>query len=375
MMRWVGVMSGTSLDGVDVAVVETEGRGERPRGWRLTAFRTEPYETAVRSRIAAAITSGSSAAICALDFELGARIGAAVLRALAAASLEPGDIEAIGSHGQTVWHTPPVGTRMGATLQLGQPAVIAERTGCDVVSDFRVRDMAAGGEGAPLTAYTDWILLRGRESRAIQNIGGIGNVTALPGHRSGGTPQAYDTGPGVVLIDGAVEVLTGGEARFDLDGAMAARGRVREEALAEWLADPFLDQPPPRSTGREHFSRERLHAWLDRHAGLSAEDAVATLTELTARTITDAYRWLEEVPAACYLCGGGARNPVLAARIGALLTPVPVRDLSALGLDPDAREAVAFALLARQRVLGFAANAPWATGAAGPRLLGVRTPA
>ena len=375
MMRWVGVMSGTSLDGVDVAIVETEGREERPRAWRLAAFRSEPYETALRSRIAAAITSGNAAAICALDFELGARIGAAVLRTLASASLDPGDVEAIGSHGQTVWHTPPAGTRMGATLQLGQPAVIAERTACDVVSDFRVRDVAAGGEGAPLTAYTDWILLRGRASRAIQNIGGIGNVTALPGHPSDGTPQAYDTGPGVVLIDGAVEALTGGEARFDLDGAMAARGRVRGKALAEWLADPFFAQPPPRSTGREHFSRERLHAWLDRHAALSPEDAVATLTELTARTIADAYRWLEEVPAACYLCGGGARNPVLAARIGALLAPVPVRDLSVLGLDPDAREAVAFALLARQRVLGFPANAPWATGAAGPRLLGVRTPA
>lgn len=375
MMRWVGVMSGTSLDGVDVAIIETEGRGERPRAWRLAAFRTEPYETALRSRIAAAITSANAATICALDFELGARIGAAVLRTLASASLDPGDIEAIGSHGQTVWHIPPAGGRTGATLQLGQPAVIAERTGCDVVSDFRVRDVAAGGEGAPLTAYTDWILLRGRESRAIQNIGGIGNVTALPGHSGGGTPQAYDTGPGVVLIDGAVEALTGGEARFDLDGAMAARGRVGEEALAEWLADPFLAQAPPRSTGREHFSRERLRAWLDRHAALSPEDAVATLTELTARTIADAYRWLEEVPAACYLCGGGARNPVLAARIGALLAPVPVRDLSVLGLDPDAREAVAFALLARQRVLGFPANAPWATGAAGPRLLGVRTPA
>ena len=375
MKRWVGVMSGTSLDGVDVAIVETEGRGERPRAWRLAAFRSEPYETALRSRIAAAITSGNAAAICALDFELGARIGEAVLRTLASASLEPGDVEAIGSHGQTVWHTPPGGARMGATLQLGQPAVIAERTACDVVSDFRVRDVAAGGEGAPLTAYTDWILLRGRASRAIQNIGGIGNVTALPGHPSDGTPQAYDTGPGVVLIDGAVEALTGGEARFDLDGAMAARGRVHGEALAEWLADPFFAQPPPRSTGREHFSRERLHAWLHRHAALSPEDAVATLTELTARTIADAYRWLEEVPAACYLCGGGARNPVLAARIGALLAPVPVRDLAALGLDPDAREAVAFALLARQRVLGFPANAPWATGAAGPRLLGVRTPA
>ena len=375
MTLWAGVMSGTSLDGIDVAIVETEGDGERPDAWRVAAFRTEPYETATRHRIAAAITSGSAASLCELDFELAERIGSAVRRAIAAASLEPGDIEAIGSHGQTVWHQPPAGSRAGATLQLGQAAVVAERTSCDVVSDFRVRDVAAGGEGAPLTAYTDWLLFRGAESRAIQNIGGIGNVTALPARSSARAPQAYDTGPGVVLIDGAVEELTGGESRFDLDGSLAGRGTVNEAALAEWLADPFFSLPPPRSTGRERFSRDRLLEWMDRHAALSAEDRVATLTELTARTIADAYGWLEEAPAACYLCGGGARNPVLAARLEDLLAPVPVRDLSALGLDPDAREAVAFALLARQHVLGFPANAPWATGADGPRLLGARTPA
>lgn len=372
---WVGVMSGTSLDGIDVAIVETEGGRERPRNWRVVAFRTEPYEAATRRDIEAAIISGSAASICSLDFELGARIGAAVLRTLASASLGPGDIEAIGSHGQTVWHEPPTGARRGATLQLGQAAVIAEAASCEVVSDFRVRDMAAGGEGAPLTAYTDWLLFRGDEPRAIQNIGGIGNVTALPAASSEDPPQAYDTGPGVVLIDGAVERLTGGASRFDLDGGLARRGVVSEAALSEWLADPFFSQPPPRSTGRERFSRARLLAWLDRHAALSPEDAVATLTELTARTIADAHGWLEGRPAACYLCGGGARNPVLAARLERLLSPLPVRDLSVLGLDPDAREAVAFALLARQHVLGFPANAPWATGADGPRLLGARTPA
>ncbi|WP_419942267.1 anhydro-N-acetylmuramic acid kinase [Candidatus Palauibacter sp.] len=375
MTMWVGVMSGTSLDGIDVAIVETEGGRERPRNWRVVAFRTEPYEAATRRDIEAAIISGSAASICSLDFELGARIGAAVLRTLASASLGPGDIEAIGSHGQTVWHEPPTGARRGATLQLGQAAVIAEAASCEVVSDFRVRDMAAGGEGAPLTAYTDWLLFRGDEPRAIQNIGGIGNVTALPAASSEDPPQAYDTGPGVVLIDGAVERLTGGASRFDLDGGLARRGVVSEAALSEWLADPFFSQPPPRSTGRERFSRARLLKWLDRHAALSPEDAVATLTELTARTIADAHGWLEGRPAACYLCGGGARNPVLAARLERLLSPLPVRDLSVLGLDPDAREAVAFALLARQHVLGFPANAPWATGADGPRLLGARTPA
>ncbi|MXW55941.1 MAG: anhydro-N-acetylmuramic acid kinase [Gemmatimonadales bacterium] len=375
MTLWVGVMSGTSLDGIDVAVVETAGDGERPADWRVVAFETERYDGAARARIAGAITSGSAAAICALDFELGERIGAAVNRMLAGASLRPADVEAIGSHGQTVWHEPPEGARGGATLQLGQAAVIAERTSCTVVSDFRVRDMAAGGEGAPLTAYTDWLLFRARESRAIQNIGGIGNVTALPAESSGATPQAYDTGPGVVLIDGAVEFLTEGRSRFDLDGEMARRGVASDDALSDWLSDPFFSRPPPRSTGRERFSRDRLLEWLRRHAALSPEDTIATLTELTARTIADAYRWIEEPPAGCYLSGGGARNPALASRLEQLLDPVPVRDLSALGLDADAREAVAFALLARQHVLGYPANAPWATGARGPRLLGVRTAA
>ncbi|WP_420635394.1 anhydro-N-acetylmuramic acid kinase [Candidatus Palauibacter sp.] len=375
MTLWAGAMSGTSLDGIDVAVVETEGAGERPESWRLVAFRTESYDAATRRRIGRAITSGRAASICSLDFELGAKIGRAVLRTLASASLEPDEIEAVGSHGQTIWHEPPTATGGGATLQIGQPAVIAEKTSCPVVSDFRARDMAAGGEGAPLTAYTDWLLFHDEESRVIQNIGGIGNVTALPAASSGAAPQAYDTGPGGVLIDGAVEHLTGGASSFDLDGKLARRGTVNERALAEWLADPFFSQPPPRSTGRERFSRGRLLDWLNRHATLSAEDRVATLTELTARSIADAYRWIEQAPSACYLCGGGARNPVLAARLGRLLAPMPVRDLSALGLDADAREAVAFALLARQRALGFPANAPWATGAEGPRLLGVWTPA
>lgn len=374
MTLWVGVMSGTSLDGIDVAVVETAGDAERPADWRVVAFDTERFDSAARGRIATAIDSGSAADICALDFELGESIGAAVTRTLAAASLRPADIAAIGSHGQTVWHEPPAAGR-GSTLQLGQAAVIAERTSCAVVSDFRARDMAAGGEGAPLTAYTDWLLFRASESRAIQNIGGIGNVTALPAESSGAPPQAYDTGPGVVLIDGAVEQLSKGRSRFDLDGEMARRGTANEDALTDWLSDPFFGQPPPRSTGRERFSRDRLLDWLQRHAALSPEDTIATLTELTARTVADAYRWIAEPPAACYLCGGGARNPVLAARLDQLLAPVPVHDLSVLGMDPDAREAVAFALLARQNMLGYPANAPWATGARGPRLLGVRTPA
>ena len=371
---WVGAMSGTSLDGIDVAVIEVEGGRERPSSWRTLAFRTEPYDKGMRERIRSAITAGDAASICALDFELGERIGLAVVETLALASIEAGEVEAIGSHGQTVWHEPPVESRGGATLQLGQPAVIAERASCPVVSDFRVRDMAVGGEGAPLTAYTDWLLLGGREARAIQNIGGIANVTVLPAEPGESAPQAFDTGPGVALVDGAVGHLTGGASSFDRDGEMARRGSVCEAALDEWLDDPFFSRPPPKSTGRERFSESRLEEWLRMHERLPPEDIVATLTELTARTIADAYRWFDPPPPAAYLCGGGARNPALVERLRRLL-PVPAHDLLALGIDGDAREAVAFAFLARQHALNFPANATWATGARGRRVLGAWTPA
>lgn len=368
-------MSGTSLDGIDVALVGFDGEAERPSAWEVRAFHGEAYDAASRARLRAAIEAGSAATLCDLNVELGERIAAAVRRALRAAGLAADDVRAIGSHGQTVWHRPPEGEAPGATLQLGCPAVIAERTSIPVVSDFRARDVAAGGEGAPLTAYVDALLLRGHEARAIQNIGGMANVTALPALGDDRPPVAFDSGPGVALLDAAVERLSGGSRRFDEDGRLALAGTVDEDALAAWLADPYFERPPPKSTGRERFTGQRLERWLDDHPDLSIEDAAATLTELTARTIADAYRWIEDAPAACYLCGGGARNPALTGRLSARLAPVPVRDLSVLGLDPDAREAVGFALLARQHALGIPANAPWATGARGPRVLGSWTPA
>ena len=286
--------------------------------------------------------------------------------------LAAADVRAIGSHGQTVWHVPPATGAAGSTLQVGSAAVIAEVAGIDVVSDFRSRDIAAGGHGAPLTAYTDWIMFSAAESRLIQNIGGMANVTALPPGESRETPTAFDTGPGVALIDGAVLRLTG--RPFDEGGRLAASGTVDESALKVWLADPFFSEPPPRSTGRERFSTARLEEWLERFAERPAADAVATLTELTARTIADAYRFLSG-EGNCFVCGGGARNDTLVSRIRELVPDRRVRDLSDLGMDPEAREAIAFGLLARQHVLGLPANAPWATGASGRRRLGALTPA
>lgn len=373
MSLYVGVMSGTSLDGLDVAVTSVEGDEERPSAVEPAAFRSLPYESALRERIRSCIDEGDAASICELDFELGRRIGSAVADTLRGAGIDPSIVRAIGSHGQTVWHVPPAGGRGGSTLQLGNPSVIAELTGIDVVSDFRSRDMAAGGHGAPLTAYTDRLLFAADGPRAIQNIGGMANLTWLPPSGGDEAPVAFDTGPGVALIDAAVRRLTDGELAFDVDGRLAIAGTADPDALSGWLADPYFAAPAPKTTGREYFSEPRLAEWMEANRELSAADAVATLTELTARTIADGLRSLPAVPFACFLSGGGASNPALVRRIEALAAPIPIRSLSELGVDPDAREAIAFALLARQNELGIPANAPWATGAAGPRVLGSRT--
>jgi anhydro-N-acetylmuramic acid kinase len=374
---YVGLMSGTSLDGVDAALVALDGEGERPAAARLVAFRTEPYDAELRERLDGAVRGEAGAALlCDLGFDLGHRFADAVLALLGEARIDPGDVVAVGSHGQTVWHRPPGGGEGGATLQVGEAAVVAERTGIDVIADFRVRDVAAGGHGAPLSPLFDLFVLRDPErGRAIQNLGGMGNVTGLPPAGSGARPSAFDTGPGVALIDGAVRRLTGGRELIDRDGRRAAAGRVLPEALDAWLADPFFAETPPRSTGRERFGEAALTGWLERFAGARGDDLLATLTELTARSIVEAYRYLGFVPEEVLLCGGGARNPELVRRITTRLGPDRVAPLEVLGWKGDAREAAAFALLARQHVLGHPVDVSWATGARGPRRLGKRVPA
>ncbi|MDT8436492.1 MAG: anhydro-N-acetylmuramic acid kinase [Gemmatimonadota bacterium] len=374
---FVGLMSGTSLDGVDAALVELGGRDERPAPARLVAFRTEPWPQPLRARLREAVAGdGGSPLLADLGVELGERFAAATLSLLAGAGVAAADVRAIGSHGQTVWHRPPAPGRPGATLQIGEAAVIAERTGIDVIADFRVRDVAAGGHGAPLAPVFDRLVLaRPDRGRAVQNLGGMANVTGLPPAGSGARPVAFDTGPGVALLDGAARRLTGGLADMDRNGALAARGRVIPEALEAWLADPFFVRPPPRSTGRERFGEAALDAWLGRFGRATAEDLLATLTELTARSVAEAYRFLDFVPDEVLLCGGGARNPELVRRLAAHLGAGRVRPLADAGWDGDAREAAAFALLARQHVLGLPVDAGWATGAPGARRLGKRVPA
>lgn len=378
--RVIGMMSGTSLDGVDAALVEFSAGAADVPAWRLLAFVTLPYSPERREAIHEAILSGGAADLCRLHVKLGEWFGEAALDVCGAAGLSGSDVDLIGSHGQTVWHEPPASGRRGSSLQLGCAATIVEMTGIPVVSDFRARDLAAGGQGAPLVPWADHLLFAvpGRR-RALQNIGGMANVTWLAGREECVPPVAFDTGPGVALVDAAVELATGGEQTFDRDGCWAALGRVHDDLLTELLAHPFFRRPPPKSTGREQFGRplvEDLAARLGSADAQAWADLITTLVALTARSISDAYvRWilplgLDEV----VLTGGGAHHPVLRRLLAHELTPVPLRGGEALGLDPDAREAVAFATLAWAHVRGEAGNVPGATGATGPRVLGSYTP-
>ncbi|HYW05392.1 MAG TPA: anhydro-N-acetylmuramic acid kinase [Longimicrobium sp.] len=379
-MRVIGLMSGTSLDGVDAALVEIGGSGTDDVEARVIHSITLPYDEARRAAIHDGILAGTAEALCGLHADLGEWFAEAVVQVCAEADVDMGSVDAVGSHGQTVWHRPPAGGRRGATLQLGDAATIAERTGIAVVADFRTRDVAAGGQGAPLVPWVDQLLYSVPDrARALQNIGGIGNVTRVPPRGSNEAVFAFDTGPGNALIDAAVEIATGGKLTFDRDGKLAARGTVDEALLADLLRHPFFAAEPPKSTGREEFGRPfvmRMVEALQPEGDADWMELIATLTELTARSIADSYRaWLiprglDEV----VITGGGARNPTLVRRITELLAPLPVIDGAALGVDPEAKEAVAFALLAWAHLRGIPANLPSATGAAGPRVLGSLTP-
>ena len=378
---FAGLMSGTSLDGVDAIVISLRGSDPADVEWEVRGFLSRPYRPRVRRRIREAIGSGGARELAWCHAELG-RASAGTLRSLLEEDAAAGTLAAAGFHGQTVWHEPPHGGARGVTLQLGDPAALAAELGCPVVADFRSADMAAGGQGAPLVPWPDWVLLRrpGR-GRALQNIGGMGNVTWLPADGGSERVRGFDTGPGVALIDRAAELASGGRASMDRDGRRAASGRVLERLLAELLADPFFAEPPPRSTGRERFGDARLDEIIaSRPPESDAEwdDLLATLTELTARSVALSYaRFL---PAGAVdevvVTGGGARNPTLVAAIRRHLAPLPVRTgARALGLDPDAREAAAFALLAWAHLNGIPGNVPAVTGARAPRVLGALYPA
>jgi len=379
-MKIIGLMSGTSLDGIDAVLAEFEGDAVAELEWRVLGFVSQPYSLERRNTIHRAILEGSAESMARVHALLGEWFAEAALAVCAQVGVSPDAVDLIGSHGQTIWHIPRAGEPRAMGLQLGCPSTIAERTGIPVVADFRTRDQAAGGEGAPLVPWQDRALFSqvGRR-RVLQNIGGIGNLTWVPPRGESAPLLAFDTGPGNALIDAAVELETGGRETYDRDGARAARGRVRPEILDELLEHPFLKMEPPKTTGRETFGRPFVKALAERHGIRSDEDwddLVATLTMLTARAITDSIRrWvLDRGVDEVVVSGGGGRNPTLLRWIAEALPGIPVVTGDVLGIDPDSKEALAFAALAWAHVHGIPGNIPEATGAAGPRVLGSFTP-
>ncbi len=366
----IGLMSGTSMDGVDAALVEL-GYTQDGVKVRLIASHTTAYPDEILTELLN-VSAFSVDDVARLNFALGEVFGQAALDVIEQSGVSHDQIDVIGSHGQTVSHQPRSLGGAGATLQLGEPAVIAERTGIVTVADFRVNDVAAGGDGAPLVPYVDWLLYaKSGRTIAAQNIGGIANVTVVTERLD--DVIAFDTGPGNMPIDLAVLAETRGAARCDRDGTLAARGEVYTPLLDHLMVHPYLSIAPPKSTGAAEFGAEFVDGLRDRFSSLTTEDFIATLTEFTARSIADAYRrfvlprtTIDEV----VLSGGGANNPELRRRIEAHVAPLPVFSSDAYGIDPDAKEAIAFALLAVETMLLRPANVPQATGARRPVVLG-----
>jgi anhydro-N-acetylmuramic acid kinase len=377
-LRVIGLMSGTSADGLDAVLTEITGSGTGTRV-RTLGFVSLPYPDEARAAILrlASGESGGSRELTQFHFWLGQRSLEACLAVCRAAGVPPETVDLVGSHGQTLYHLPQAESYLGAsvrgTLQLGEASVICEGLGCPVVSDFRVRDLAAGGQGAPLVPYAEYLLYRREtETVGLQNLGGIGNLTVLP---AGGQPEetfAFDTGPGNMVIDQLAEWFTGGAKRFDPDGELAARGHVSEPLLAWMMLDPYLQKAPPKTTGREFYGTEYVNRLLEKAAEdhLSPEDVLATATRFTAACVRVAVRDFCPVkPDLLVVGGGGCRNATLMRDLRGELS-IPVLTNEDLGLDSDAKEAVAFAVLANECIHGNANNLCAVTGASHPVVMG-----
>lgn len=376
----MGLMTGTSADGVDAALVVFRGLGPES-AHTLEAYQETALEPELRREIleVAGAERVAPERLLRLDNALGERYAAAVLELLAASGRTTDEIDAIGMHGQTIRHVPrSAGGGQALTWQIGSPDVVAERTGTLVVSGFRSRDTAAGGEGAPLVPLVDWWLFASpEESRVLLNLGGMANVTYLP--RGGATDDVigFDTGPGNAVLD-ALAGMSAEPSPYDEGGRAAQRGRLSGELLAELLRDPFFAQPPPRSTGRERFGRDYAGTLRKRGlaAGLSEDDVMATAAALTAASVAEAVkRFL--VPRgvdAVYASGGGVRNRALMDALAERMHPLPLSTTEALGVRAEGKEAMAFAFLAHQTLCGLPGNVPGATGATHAVVLGRLTP-
>lgn len=379
----VGMMSGTSVDGVDAALVEISGTDSEPKV-KLLAFENKPYPPQVREKIFSLFTPANATVdkVGYMNFLLGEIYAKSALSVIEKAGMKPEEIDVIGSHGQTIWHAPipesPDGIPVAYTVQIGEGSVIAERTGILTVSDFRVADMAAGGQGAPLVPFSEYLLYRReKETILLQNIGGIGNMTVMP---AGAKPRdvfAFDTGPGNMIIDAVISTVTGGGKTYDAGGETAAKGRVCNALLDILKEEPYYRQPLPKTTGREHFGvqyTEKILGWWKENP-IPVEDLLATVTDLTAYSIADAYeRYVLPKYRASEIIvgGGGSYNATLLRFMKERFAPhgVAVRTQEDLGLSSDAKEAVAFALMADCCMRGKANTLPSVTGAEHPAVMG-----
>ncbi len=367
----LGLMSGTSADGIDAALVRITGATAQPRA-ELVAFHCFAYPDELRRLLVALDPATPHGVVCELNFALGERFAEAALDLLRSSGVSPNAVQLIGSHGQTVCHLPAA----GATTQIAEPAVIAQRTGLPVVADFRVADLAAGGEGAPLTPMADFILVRHpTRHRIVQNIGGIANLTYLPPNCTLDQVIAFDTGPGNMVIDAVVQSITARREQFDREGARAARGGIEPALLDALHAHPFFQRRPPKSTGREEFGAEFVVAFLERaqQFPVAGDDLVTTATMLTVETIADAYRkFLPSMngEVEVIIGGGGAHNTTMMRLLAARIAPWTLLRHEDVGLNSDAKEAMAFALLAHLTACGLPGNVPQATGAKRAVVLG-----
>jgi anhydro-N-acetylmuramic acid kinase len=367
-------MSGTSLDGIDVAIVDIDKAG---RKIRAVVFHSSPYPEAVRKAILeVSNTTVTTAEIARLHIRLGQLYARAVAQTCRRHRIRPGSIELVGCHGQTIYHQgdarPFLGQSVAATLQIGEAGVIAEALGVPVVSDFRMRDMAAGGRGAPLVPFVDYLLFRhAKRGRVALNIGGIANITAIPPGGAPGEVMAFDTGPGNMVVDALVAELTAGRGRFDRGGRIAAHGRIDQALLDRILADRYYREWPPKTAGREQYGAEFITRL--KKTGLVLTDLIATATALTPAAIAAGIERfvrprmrVDEIIAA----GGGVHNQTLMAYVQAFLPDVQIRRTDEFGIDADAKEAIAFAVLAHETYCGRPSNLPSATGARRPVILG-----
>lgn len=368
----LGIMSGTSADGIDVALCRIEGYGLRSKIEQV-GFYFEPYPTEVRSEILR-LAQGQSARsedFCKINFLLGHLYAEAAIKACQHLKVDPKTIDLIGSHGQTLWHVPQVEEYLGhsfkSTLQLGEFSVLAERFACPVVGDFRVRDVAAGGLGAPLVPYSEFLIYRSqKECIGLQNIGGIGNITCLPPNCQLEDVFAFDTGPGNMVIDAVYEILTKGQVHFDEGGQFAGGGRIDQGLLAHMMADEYVRRKPPKTTGREYYGPDYVRgimAYADQK-DIKAKDLMATVTAFTGQAIAyNIDHYFPMAPDRLIIGGGGSKNKTLLAYLQAALPKCQVVTNEQVGFNSDAKEAVAFAVLANEAICATYNNVPRVTGA------------